>query len=95
MIGAPASEADRRAATIAFARGQTHRARFEWERAEAAFHEALLLDGSVAAYHAALGAVLVVLERGAEAEAAYSAALLLDPENVEYRAGLLDARRIP
>ena len=83
------------AATKAFAQGERHRARLEWSKAEALYREALAFDSSVAAYHGALGAVLVVLERGAEAEAAYLAALIIDPTNSEYRLGVLDARKLP
>jgi Tfp pilus assembly protein PilF len=64
----------------------------DWSHAKAEFKKALRLDGSVAAYHAGLGEVLMVEEDWAGAAAEYTAALLLDVDNQEYRERLKEAR---
>jgi hypothetical protein len=91
-VGAPASEAARLAAAAAFRQGNVHLDRHEWTKAEQAYKLALGHDGSVAAYHAALGWLMISLQRWSDAEAAYSAAVLLDVDNAEYRARLKEAR---
>ena len=63
-----------------------------WGLAKAEFQKALRLDGSVAAYHAALGEVLIVEQDWAGAAAEYTAALLIDVDNQDYRARLKEAR---
>jgi Tfp pilus assembly protein PilF len=92
VIGVSASEADRSAAGPAFERGMAYFDRHEWGKAADAFREALRLDGSVAMYHAALGEVMLVMNKWADAEAEYTAALLLDVDNTVYRARLKEAR---
>lgn len=92
LIGAPSSEDARVRAVDAYRDGRSYFGRHEWGKAEAKFREALRLDGSVAAYHGALGSVLLVLGRWVEAEATLSAAVLLDVNNVRYREMLLEAR---
>jgi hypothetical protein len=91
-IGAPRSEAEREAAIPAYRRGMEHLGAQRWSLAKAQFREALRLDGSVAAYHAALGEVLLIQEDWAGAAAEYTAALLIDVDNQEYRARLREAR---
>lgn len=91
-IGAPQSEADRAAAGPAFERGMRYLGAHSWGLAKVQFREALRLNGSVAAYHAALGEVLTVEEDWAGAAAEYTAAVLLDVDNQEYRARLKEAR---
>jgi predicted Zn-dependent protease len=91
-IGAPRSEADRDAAVPAFERGKSFLGSHDWARAKSQFKLALQLDGSVAAYHAALGEVLMVEEDWAGAAAEFTAALLLDVDNDEYRTRLREAR---
>ena len=91
-IGAPRSESDRQAAVPAFQRGMEFLGSHAWGRAKEQLKLALQLDGSVAAYHAALGEVLVVEEDWAGAAAEFMAALLLDVDNAEYRARLREAR---
>lgn len=91
-IGAPRSEADRQAAIPLFDRGTTHFGAHRWGDAKADFKAALRLDGSVAAYHAALGEVFIVEEDWAGAAAEFAAANVLDRDNAEYRARLKEAR---
>jgi hypothetical protein len=91
-IGSPRSEADRAAAVPAYERGMEYLGTHDWGLAKSKFKEALRLDGSVAAYHAALGEVLVVEEDWAGAAAEYTAAVLLDVDNKDYRARLKEAR---
>jgi Zn-dependent protease with chaperone function len=91
-IGAPRSESDRESAVPAYRRGMEHLGAQRWSLAKAQFKEALRLDGSVAAYHAALGEVLLIEEDWAGAAAEYTAALLVDVDNHEYRARLKEAR---
>jgi predicted Zn-dependent protease len=95
IVGAPRNEQDRAAAAVGYRDAQMFMHRHEWLKAEKQLRLTVRLDGSVAAYHAALGSVLIVLQRGAEAEAAYSAAVLLDPDNDEYRRRLKQARGMP
>jgi len=47
----------------------------------------------MAEYHAALGAVEMLLQKWEEAEAEYTAASLIDVVNQDYRAQMLEARR--
>jgi len=91
-IGVPRSEEDRAAAVPAYERGVEFLGAHQWGRAKTQFKEALRLDGSVAAYHAALGEVLSVEEDWAGAAAEYTAAVLLDVDNTEYRTKLKEAR---
>jgi len=91
-IGAPLSEADRDAAVRAFEEGNAYVGSHEWAKAEQSFQKAVLLDGSVAKYHAAMGSLMMLLHRWVDAEAAYSAAVLLDVDNPEYRRALKEAR---
>jgi hypothetical protein len=91
-IGAPRSQAERDAAVPTYERGMAYLGTHNWGRAKASFKEALKLDGSVAAYHAALGEVYFVEEDWAGAAAEYTAALLIDVDNEEYRARLKEAR---
>lgn len=64
----------------------------EWVKAEETFQKAILLDGSVAEYHAALGALMMTLHRWVDAESSYTAAMLLDVDNADYRQKLKEAR---
>jgi Zn-dependent protease with chaperone function len=91
-IGAPRSPAERDAAVPAYDRGMAYLGAHDWELAKASLKEALRLDGSVAAYHAALGEVYSVEEDWTGAAAEYTAALLIDVDNKEYRARLKEAR---
>jgi Zn-dependent protease with chaperone function len=91
-VGAPRSQADRDAAIPAYERGMAYLGAHKWELAKAQFKEALRLDGSVAAYHAALGEVYFVEEDWPGAAAEYTAALLIDVDNDDYRARLKEAR---
>lgn len=91
-IGAPRSEADRQAGVIAFEEAQGYVGTHEWAKAEQTFQKAILYDGSVAKYHAALGSLMMLLHRWADAQASYSAAVLLDVDNPEYRRRLKEAR---
>ena len=91
-IGAPRSEADRAAAVPLYEQGMVHFGAHRWGQAKAQFKRALILDGSVASYHAALGEVLIVEEDWAAAAAEFTAALLLDVDNAAYRARLKEAR---
>lgn len=91
-IGAPASEADREAALRAFGDGNAYVGSHEWEKAEQSFQKAVLFDGSVARYHAALGSLMMLLHRWVDAQASYSAAVLLDVDNAEYRRLLKEVR---
>jgi len=92
VVGAPASDSARLAAVKVFEDGKIYLARHEWDKAEEQFFKAVLLDGSVAPYHAALGSVELVLEKWAEAQAEYTAALMIDASNEEYRQRLIDAQ---
>jgi hypothetical protein len=92
LIGAPRSESDRDAGARAFAEGNAYIGSHEWSKAEQSFQQAILYDGSVAQYHAAMGALMMLLHRWVDAEASYSAAVLLDVDNVAYRQKLKEAR---
>ena len=92
MIGAPRSESDRASAVDAYAEGKAQMGSHEWAKAEQSFQRAVLYDGSVAEYHAALGSLMMLLHRWVDAEASYSAAVLLDVDNPEYRRRLKEAR---
>jgi predicted Zn-dependent protease len=92
VVGAPASDSARLAAVKVLEDGKIYLARHEWDKAEEQFRKAVLLDGSVALYHAALGSVELVLEKWAEAQAEYTAALMIDASNEEYRQRLIDAQ---
>lgn len=91
-IGPPQSEEERRAAMQAFEEGNAYVGSHEWSKAEQSFQRALLADGSVAKYHAAMGALMMLLHRWADAEASYSAAVLIDVDNPDYRRLLKEAR---
>lgn len=91
-IGPPQSEADRAAAVEAFEQGKALIGSHEWAKAEQSFQQAVLFDGSVAKYHAALGALMMTLHRWVDAEASYSAAMLIDPDNPDYRRLLKESR---
>jgi predicted Zn-dependent protease len=93
IIGASESDSASAAAVDVFRTGKIYFDRHEWGKAEELFRRALRLDGSVAAYHAALGSVEMVFERWEDAEAEYTAAMLIDVSNPEYRAQVLEARR--
>jgi tetratricopeptide (TPR) repeat protein len=93
VAGAPSSDSARLAGIAVFKRAQVYFDRHDWDKAESSFHEALLLDGSQAPYHAGLGDVEMVLAKWEEAEAEFTAAMLLDVNNQEYRAKVLEARR--
>jgi hypothetical protein len=92
IIGAPSSDSARIAATEKFEDAQKYFGTHDWKRAEAAFRETLLLDGSLAKYHAALAKLMMVLRRYDEAVAEYTAATLIDLDNAEYRKLLKEAR---
>jgi hypothetical protein len=92
MIGAPRSEADRQAAVQSFAEGDAYIGGHEWAKAEQSYQRAVLYDGSVAEYLAALGSLMMLLHRWTDAVASYSAAVLLDVDNSEYRRRLKEAR---
>jgi hypothetical protein len=91
-IGAPLSENDRGAALDAFNQGNAYVGAHEWAKAEQSFQRAVLFDGSVAKYHAALGSLMMLLHRWADAEASYSAAVLIDVDNADYRRLLKESR---
>jgi hypothetical protein len=91
-IGAPSSEEARTQGAVAFARAKDFVGSHQWTKAEQAFREALQFDGSVAAYHAGLGSLLMTFKRWDEAEAEFSAAMLLDVDNAGYRKLLKTAR---
>jgi Zn-dependent protease with chaperone function len=91
-IGAPRSETDRAAAVPEYERGIELLGSHYWGEAKTHFKRALMLDGSVAAYHAAIGEVFIVEEDWAAAAAEFTAALLLDVDNADYRAKLKEAR---
>jgi predicted Zn-dependent protease len=93
IVGAPSSDSAQAAAVGVFDAATIAFDRHEWLRAEDLYRRALRLDGSIASYHAALGAVEMVLEKWEEAEAEYTAASLIDVMNQDYRAQLLEARR--
>ena len=92
IIGAPSSDSARVAAEEKFIEAQRLMGSHKWKEAEAGYRETLLLDGSVAKYHASLGKLLSLLRRYDEATAEYTAATLLDLENNEYRRLLKEAR---
>jgi hypothetical protein len=91
-IGQPVSEEERAAAAQAFEDGKAYLGRHEWVKAEQSFQKAVLHDGSLAKYHAALGNLMMTLHRWVDAEASYSAAVLIDVDNPEYRRLLKEAR---
>lgn len=91
-IGAPRSEDDREAARVAFIEGNAHLGNHEWAKAEQSFQQAILFDGSVAEYHAAMGSLMMLLHRWVDARASFSAAMLLDVDNPNYRRLLKEAR---
>lgn len=93
IVGAPASDSAQIAAVGVFDAAMIAFDRHEWLKAEELFRRALRLDGSMATYHAELGAVEMVLEKWEEAEAEYTAASLIDVMNQDYRTQLLEARR--
>ena len=93
IVGAPANDSARIAAISTFNFGKAYSERHEWGKAEEWLQKTLLLDGSMAEYHAALGAVEMVLGKWEEAEAEYTAASLIDVLNPEYRAQIIEARR--
>jgi hypothetical protein len=66
--------------------------RHEWTFALEYLRKAVRFDGSVAAYHAGVGAVEMVLGHWEEAEAEYTAASLIDVDNQEYRSQIKEAR---
>jgi Tfp pilus assembly protein PilF len=68
-----------------FAEANTYMGNHEWGKAEDSFRKTLLLDGSVAKYHAGLASLFMILQRYKEAEAEYTAAVLLDLDNANYR----------
>lgn len=84
-IGAPRSESDRSAGVRSFAEGNGHVGNHEWAKAEQSYQRAVLYDGSVGEYHAALGRLMMLLHRWEDAQASFSAAVLLDVDNPEYR----------
>jgi predicted Zn-dependent protease len=92
IIGAPSSDSARTAASEKFLEAQRFMGSHKWKEAEAAFQETLLLDGSVAKYHASLAKLFTLLRRYDEAVAEYTAATLLDLDNAEYRTLLKQAR---
>ena len=67
--------------------------RKEWDEAAEILRQALQLDGSVAAYHAALGEVMRALGKLDDAQASDSAAVLIDLDNTDYRETLKAIRR--
>jgi hypothetical protein len=91
-VGKPMSESDRDAAVKAFETGKAAVGRHEWDKAELSYQRAILLDGSVAKYHAAMGSLMMLLHRWADAEASYTAAMLIDVDNAEYRRYVKEAR---
>jgi len=93
IVGAPSSDSARIAAIGTFNVAKVYLDRHEWGTAEEWFRKTLLLDGSMAEYHAALGAVEMLLQKWEEAEAEYTAASLIDVVNQDYRAQMLEARR--
>jgi predicted Zn-dependent protease len=92
IIGAPSSDSARIAATEKFVEAQRLMGSHKWQEAEAAYRETLLLDGSMAKYHASLAKLLSLLRRYDEAIAEYTAATLLDLDNPEYRRLLKETR---
>lgn len=91
-IGAPLSENDRAAGVEAFDDGNAYVGAHEWAKAEQSFQRAVLYDGSIAKYHAALGSLMMLLHRWVDAEASYSAAVLIDVDNPDYRRQLKESR---
>jgi hypothetical protein len=91
-VGRPMSESDRDAAVKAFDIGNAAVGRHDWDKAELSYQRAILLDGSVAKYHAAMGSLMMLLHRWADAEASYTAAMLIDVDNSEYRRYVKEAR---
>jgi tetratricopeptide (TPR) repeat protein len=92
IIGAPSSDSARVAAIEKFAEAQRLLGSHRWKEAEEAYRETLLLDGSVAKYHASLAKLFSLLRRYDEAIAEFTAATLLDLDNDEYRRLLKEAR---
>ena len=92
MIGAPSSEGERLAAVEAFAEANSYLGSHQWINAEESFRKTVLLDGSVAKYHAGLASVLMLLEKWKDAEAEYTVAVLLDLDNPVYRRLVKEAR---
>jgi predicted Zn-dependent protease len=92
IIGAPSSDSARIAAAEKFIEAQRLMGSHKWQDAEAAYRETLLLDGSVAKYHASLAKLFSLLRRYEEAIAEYTAATLLDLDNPAYRRLLKEAR---
>jgi predicted Zn-dependent protease len=93
IVGAPSSDSARIAAIGTFNVAKVYFDRHDWGTAEDWFKKTLLLDGSMAEYHAALGSVEMILQKWEEAEAEYTAASLIDVVNQDYRAQILEARR--
>ena len=93
IVGAPANDSARISAIGTFNVAKAYFERHEYGKAEEWFRKTLLLDGSMAEYHAGLGAVEMTLAKWAEAEAEYTAASLIDVLNEEYRSRILEARR--
>lgn len=92
VIGAPSSDSERLGAIEAFEEANSYMGAHQWGKAEESFRKTVLLDGSVAKYHAGLGSVLMLLEKWKDAEAEYTAAVLLDLDNPVYRRLVKEAR---
>ena len=92
IIGAPSSDSDRQAAIESFVEANAFMGSHQWSKAEESFRKTVLLDGSVAKYHAGLGSVLMVLGKWKDAEAEYTAAMMLDLDNPVYRRMVKEAR---
>jgi tetratricopeptide (TPR) repeat protein len=86
------SNAARAAAATAFKDGKMQAGMIEYGKAEYRYREAIRLDPTVAAYHGALGSLMIAVHRYDDAVVAYSAALLLDVDNLDYREQLKYAR---
>jgi beta-barrel assembly-enhancing protease len=92
VIGAPSSDLDRTLAIESFAEANGFMGSHQWNKAEESFRKTVLLDGSVAKYHAGLGSVLMLLGKWKDAEAEYTAAMMLDLDNPVYRRMVKEAR---
>lgn len=92
IIGAPSSESDRAAAIESFAEANGFMGSHQWSKAEESYRKTVLLDGSVAKYHAGLGSVSMLLGKWKDAEAEYTAAMMLDLDNPTYRRMIKEAR---